>query len=165
MNPILTSPVYFLGMNFNTILLSMFRSSKQFLSFRVSLQNHLKSSRLSHTWQTLQNIPPPLIWSIYEYWYWWIVDLQIILLFIMQFPPAYYYVFFLSPHIYLTSLFSNTLTLYSYINVTNQISKSYNRTGKVTAVYILIFKFRHQKVKKKKLNPMPVNIPEIKSAH
>lgn len=35
-NPILTPPVCFLGMNFNTILLSMLRSFKQFLSFRVS---------------------------------------------------------------------------------------------------------------------------------
>jgi hypothetical protein len=58
------SIVYFLGIHFNTILLSMLRSSKQFLSFRVSLQNHLKSSRLSHKWQTLQYIPPPLIWLI-----------------------------------------------------------------------------------------------------
>jgi len=79
----------------------------------------------------------------------------------MEFPTTYSYAILLSPHIYLTSLFSNTLSLCSYICGTNQISKSYKITGKITVVYILRLGIRQ----KKKMSLKAANIPGIKSAH
>jgi hypothetical protein len=48
---------------------------------------------------------------------------------------------FLGPNIPLNTLFSNTLSLRSYLNVSDQVSHPYKTTGKIIVLYILIFKF------------------------
>ena len=41
----------------------------------------------------------------------------------------------------LSTLFSNKLSLHSFLNVSNQVSHPYNTTGKIIVLYILIFIF------------------------
>ena len=45
------------------------------------------------------------------------------------------------PNILLNTMFSNTLSLLSSRNVNEQVSHPYKTTGKITVLYILIFKF------------------------
>jgi hypothetical protein len=45
------------------------------------------------------------------------------------------------PNILLTTLFSNTLSLCSTLNVRDQVSKPYRTAGKIIALYSLIFMF------------------------
>jgi hypothetical protein len=45
----------------------------------------------------------------------------------------------LGPDILLCTLFSNTLSLCSFLNVSDQVSHAYKTTGKLTVLYILIF--------------------------
>jgi hypothetical protein len=47
----------------------------------------------------------------------------------------------LDPNILLSTLFSNTLNLWSSLNVRDQVSHPYKTTGKITVLYILIFTF------------------------
>ena len=47
----------------------------------------------------------------------------------------------LGPNIFLNTLFSNTLSFLSSRSVNDQVSHPYKTTGKVTVLYILIFKF------------------------
>jgi hypothetical protein len=49
--------------------------------------------------------------------------------------------FLLCPYILLRTLFSNTLSLRSSFNVSDQVSHPYRTTGKIIVLYILIFKF------------------------
>jgi hypothetical protein len=57
---------------------------------------------------------------------------------IMQFSP--WSSSHLGPNIFNT-LFSKTHSLYSSLKVRNQISHPYSTTGKITVLYILIFRF------------------------
>ena len=47
----------------------------------------------------------------------------------------------LGPNILLNTLFSDTLSLRSSLNVSDQVSHPYKTTGKITVFYFLIFKF------------------------
>jgi len=49
--------------------------------------------------------------------------------------------FLLSQNILLSTLFSNTLSLRSSLNVGDQVSHPYKTTGRIIVLYILIFKF------------------------
>ena len=54
------------------------------------------------------------------------------------------------PNIILNTLFSDTLSLCSYLNVSDQVSHPY-KTGKIVVPYILIFKFFDSKLEDKSL--------------
>ena len=47
----------------------------------------------------------------------------------------------LGPNILLNTIFSNTLSFHSSLNVSDQVSHPYKTTGKIIVLYILIFKF------------------------
>ena len=55
----------------------------------------------------------------------------------------------LGPNILLGSLFSNTLSLHSSLNVSDHVSHPYKITGKITVLYILIFIFLDSKLENK----------------
>jgi hypothetical protein len=49
--------------------------------------------------------------------------------------------YLLGPNVLLNTLFSKTLSLCSSLKVRDQVSHPYNTTGKITVLYILIFRF------------------------
>jgi len=56
----------------------------------------------------------------------------------------------LGPNIPLSTLFSNTLSLRYSLNVSEKFSHPYTDTGKITVLYILIFKILDSKLEDKR---------------
>jgi hypothetical protein len=56
----------------------------------------------------------------------------------------------LGPNIFLRTLFSNTLSLHSSLNVSDQVSHPYKSKGKITVLYILKFIFLYSKLEDKR---------------
>jgi len=56
----------------------------------------------------------------------------------MQSPPFPRYSSLLGPNIFLNTMFSNTLSFLSPLNVSDQVSHPYKTTGKIIVLYILI---------------------------
>jgi hypothetical protein len=63
-------------------------------------------------------------------------------LLIMQLSPtSYHFIPLFIPNIFLSTLSSNTLSLFSSLSVRDQVSHPYRTTGKIIVFYILIFTF------------------------
>ena len=68
---------------------------------------------------------------------WW--GLQFMKLLFMQSSPLPCYSFPYGPNIFPTTTFSNTVSLYPSLSVTDHVSHSYKTTGKLIILYIWIF--------------------------
>jgi hypothetical protein len=68
---------------------------------------------------------------------------------VMQSSPLPGYPTLLGPNILLSTLFLNTLSLCSSFSVRGQPSHPYKTTGKITALYILIFIYLDRKLEDK----------------
>lgn len=64
-------------------------------------------------------------------------------------PAFYYFLSVLSSNIFLSTLFSNTLVLFSFRNVRDQVPHSYKTPGKFIVLCTLTFKFLIGDKKKK----------------
>jgi hypothetical protein len=93
---------------------------------------------------------------------WW--RIQIIKLLIMWFPPFPCYLIPLRTNILLCTLFSNSLSLCSFLNMSNQVSHPYKTTSKIIVLYVSIFIFLDSKLKTKILHQMIESFPCIQSA-
>jgi hypothetical protein len=62
-------------------------------------------------------------------------------LLVMQLSPPSVTPFLCGPNILLNTLFSNTFSLCSSINVRDNVSHPYRTTGKIIVLYILTFTF------------------------
>jgi hypothetical protein len=65
------------------------------------------------------------------------------------------------PNILLRTLFINTLSLCSSLNVRDQVSHPYKTTGRIMVLYILTFIFLDSRREDKTLNRMVASIPRI----
>jgi hypothetical protein len=76
---------------------------------------------------------------------------QIMKLFIMQFPQSSITLSLFGPNILLSILVSNTLRLCSSLNVRDQVSHPYKTTGKIIFLHIFIFYSFRQQMKRKQV--------------
>jgi hypothetical protein len=66
---------------------------------------------------------------------------QIMQTLITQSSPLPFYLVPLKPNVFFSTLFSNTLSQYSSLNVTDQVSHPYKTTGNIMVLHILICMF------------------------
>jgi hypothetical protein len=119
---------YLPKVHLNVILLPMPRSSWSSLPFGPPNQNPVSTSPLPHPCYMPYSPQPP--WFNYPHNTRW--RIQSMKFIIMQFSPW---------HIFLITLFSKTLSLCPSLKVRDQVSHPNSTTGKITVLYILIFRF------------------------
>jgi len=138
----LKHPSHFLMIPFNITLSSRPGSSKWSLSLRFPHRNPVNTSPLSHTCY----MPAHLVF----------LDMIIQIIFGEQYRSLNSSLCshlhspltssLLGPNILLSSPFSNTLSLRISLNVTDQVSHPYRRTGKIIVLYIVISVFLDSKL-------------------
>jgi hypothetical protein len=67
----------------------------------------------------------------------------------MQFPPFTSSLF--GPTIFLSTLFSNTLSLCSLLNVRDQVLHPYRTTGKIMVLFLIICVFSRPQTRRQKV--------------
>ena len=122
------SPSHFLKIHLNIILPSTLGSRKWTLALRFPHQTPVHASPILHT----RHMPRPSQSS----WFYHSQNIR----WGLAFPPLLCYLTLLGPNILLNTLFSNTLSLCSSLNVSDQVSYPYKTTGKIIVLYILNFK-------------------------
>ena len=127
-NPVHASPSHFLKIHFHISFASMSRSSKWYLSLMSPHRNPVCTSPGSHSCHI-----SPFTCFISRI----IFGVQIIQLLIMYFSPFPWYFALLGPNIFDT-LFSNTLSLVSSLNVTDQHTHINNRYS-YSSIYLIFF--------------------------
>jgi len=145
LDPVHIAKSHFLKIHLNIIFPSMPRPSTWSLSFRFPRRNPVYASLLPHTRYMpdhlilLTFITRTVLGEVYR-------SLSSSLcIFLHSLVTS----FFLGPNILLNTLFSNTLSLRSSLNVSDQVSHLYKTTGKIIVLCILIFKFLVSKLEEK----------------
>jgi hypothetical protein len=112
------------------------QSSEWSLSIWLSHQNLVHFYFLTHACH-IPSLPySPLFDLPYDIW-WWVNIMKLPIL--QLFPLSCYFI--QGPNICLSTLFSNTSSLFSSLNVRSQLSYPYKRTGRIIVFYILTFTF------------------------
>ena len=126
---------------FNIILPPMPKSSKWSLSLRFPYQNSVYTSPVSHTC-TCPSLLIPLDFITRRLFDKGYRSLSSLLCSLLHSPVTSS---LLGPNIFLSTLFSNTLSLCSSFSVSDQASHPYKTTGKIT-LFVLIFIFLDSKM-------------------
>jgi len=136
-DPVHNPTSYFLKIDLNIILPSTPGSSKWSISLRFPHQNSVYASPLLHTrYMTSHLILLDVIsrTKLGE-------EYRSLSSSLYSFLHSLVTSSLLGTNVLLNTLFSNTLSLRSSLNVSDQVSHPYKTTGKIIVQYILIFKF------------------------
>ena len=130
LHPVPTSPSHFLKIHLNIILPSTSGSPQWSLSPRLPHQNPVHTSPLPHT----RNMPRPSHSSRFYHPnnIWW-EEYRSLSSSLCSFLHSPVTSSLLGPNTLL-----NTLSLRSYLNISDQVSHPYRKTGKIIVLYILI---------------------------
>ena len=137
LDPVPTPTSHFLKIDFNIILPSATGSSKWYLSLRFSHQSPVYASTLPHScymphlYHSSRFNHPKILSEEYR-------SLNSSLCSFLHSPVTSS---LLGPNIPLSTVFSNTLSLRSSLNVNDQVSHPYKTTGNITVLYYWIFIF------------------------
>jgi hypothetical protein len=136
LNPVRPFDPYLPMVQLHVILPPTPRSSQWSLTFRPPNQNLLNTSPLPHACH--MSNPPHHPWFNHPNNIWW--RIQAVKFIIMQFSPRSVFLTFTTKYPPNT-LLSKTLGLCTSFKVRDQVSHPYSTTGRITVLYILIFKF------------------------
>ena len=138
LHPVPATPSHFQKIHLNTILPSASGSPQWTLSLRFPYQNPVYATPLPHmrhmprTSHSSRFYPRTILSVVYR-------QLSSSLCNFLQSSVTSS---LLGPNTLLNTLFSNTLSLPSSLNVSDQVSHPYNTTSKIPVLYIFIFTFR-----------------------